>query len=370
MAQIKDPIRRCMPLSEWPALDRQAWEAAIHDGGFFEDVGLAAKWRPDTKRWLITGYGRYLTFLQARGLLDLQLGPAQRITKERLAPYIEELQTQIAPKTLQGRLTALCEAMRIMAPGHSFPYLSLAKCRQKARAHATRDKGLRLVPAEDLFKLGMKLMETAESGCFWRKVGAATTYRDGLIIALLACRPLRRRNFASLEVTKSFTLQGDAYVIDIPGSETKNHSPYRTVLNSGLTSYIQKYLGTYRPFLLGDTPGTTNLWISWGGKPLLDGTLYGVIMARTKAAFGRGLSPHLFRDCAVTSLGNESPEYVWLGMYLLNHKDSRTTEKHYDQALSGTAVRQYQNSLVDQRKKITKKQRGTSMIPRRKHAAP
>jgi len=191
---------------------------------------------------------------------------------------------------------------------------------------------------------------------------------DEIAERLKVCRPLRRRNFASLEIGKSFALQGDAYVIDIPGSEMKNHAPYRSALNSCLTPYIQKYLECYRPFLLGNDT-STNLWISWGGKPLLDGTLYGVIMARTKAAFGRGLSPHLFRDCAITSLGHESPEHVWLGMYLLNHKDSRTTEKHYDQALSGNAVREYQNSLMAQRKKITKKQRDASMILRPKNAA-
>lgn len=340
-----------MPVDEWPALDRHAWDAATQGGGLLDDSGLAARWRPQTQRWLVAGYGRYLTFLKLGGWLDLKADPAQRMTKEWLGAYIEELQGQIAPKTLQQRLTALCEAMRVMAPTASFPYLRTAKARQKARARPVRDKAARLVPAGKLFALGLKLMEIGDSGACWRDIGNAIAYRDGLMLALLSCRPVRRRNFAELAIGKSFVRQDDAYVIDIPGTETKNHCPYRTVLDPSLTSYIEKYLSIYRPSLLAQM-STNSLWVSWGGEPLCDGTLYSVVMNRTKAEFGCGLSPHLFRDCAATTLGDEKPEYVWLGMRLLGHNDPRTTEKHYDQALSRNAIRKYQNVLINQRKKI------------------
>lgn len=37
-----DPRRRCMRLSEWPALDRSAWAAAIADGDILSGRGPAA----------------------------------------------------------------------------------------------------------------------------------------------------------------------------------------------------------------------------------------------------------------------------------------------------------------------------------------
>jgi hypothetical protein len=39
-------------------------------------------------------------------------------------------------------------------------------------------------------------------------------------------------------------------------------------------------------------------------------------------------------------------------MSLLGHSDPRTTEKHYDQALSDKAVLNYQNSLERHRRRL------------------
>jgi hypothetical protein len=48
--------------------------------------------------------------------------------------------------------------------------------------------------------------------------------------------------------------------------------------------------------------------------------------------------PHRFRDSAVTSLGEEAPELVWLAPALLHHADLRIAEKHYDLARDAHAV--------------------------------
>ena len=39
-----------------------------------------------------------------------------------------------------------------------------------------------------------------------------------------------------------------------------------------------------------------------------EGSFWNMVGTRTERAFERRLTPHLFRDCAVTSLGGEKPE--------------------------------------------------------------
>ena len=41
-------------------------------------------------------------------------------------------------------------------------------------------------------------------------------FRDGLIVALLAARPLRLRNLAGLELDRTLMRRGEAWWIDIP----------------------------------------------------------------------------------------------------------------------------------------------------------
>ncbi len=93
-------------------------------------------------------------------------------------------------------------------------------------------------------------------------------------------------------------------------------------------------------------------------------SLYGKIVQHTKAAFGRGLSPHLFRDCALTTLGEENPEHVWLGISLLHHSDPRIAEAHYNQAKDASAVRAYQDALVADRRRARRHDRKRRSRPR------
>src|SRR5262245_31674623 len=71
----KDPRRRCMPVAKWPPADEDAWRKAMQVGVPFDGCGPAAHWREDTKRKVISAYGRWLTFLQFRGALDWDADP-------------------------------------------------------------------------------------------------------------------------------------------------------------------------------------------------------------------------------------------------------------------------------------------------------
>jgi hypothetical protein len=52
--------RLCLPLCDWPAPDREAWNAAHRQGGLLDDDGLAANWAAETSAVIAEGYGRPL----------------------------------------------------------------------------------------------------------------------------------------------------------------------------------------------------------------------------------------------------------------------------------------------------------------------
>ena len=86
--------------------------------------------------------------------------------------------------------------------------------------------------SEKLHELGIKLMDDALASCrpptSWR---VQTAFRDGLIIALLALIPLRRRTLEALRIGKQLVRSGDQWVLDIPAEDVKTKRPldYPTV---------------------------------------------------------------------------------------------------------------------------------------------
>ncbi len=81
---------------------------------------------------------------------------------------------------------------------------------------------------------------------------------------------------------------------------------------------------------------------------------YNRITKVTKQAFGSPLNPHLFRDCAATSIAIEDPEHVRISASILGHASLATTEKYYNQARTLEAGRLYQKSVVTMRREMRK----------------
>ena len=71
------------------------------------------------------------------------------------------------------------------------------------------------------------------------------------------------------------------------------------------------------------------LWVSSDGSPMEPRALYDIIVARTAEAYGTPISPHLFRDCASTSIAIEDPEHVRIASQILGHRSAATTERYY-----------------------------------------
>jgi len=83
---------------------------------------------------------------------------------------------------------------------------------------------------------------------------------------------------------------------------------------------------------------------------MTDNAIYIRIVARTRERLGQPINPHLFRDCAATSIAIEDPAHVGIASRLLGHRTGSTTERYYNQARSIEASRLMQNHLLARRK--------------------
>jgi integrase/recombinase XerD len=94
------------------------------------------------------------------------------------------------------------------------------------------------------------------------------------------------------------------------------------------------------------------MWISAKAGPLRYKSIYIAVSERTHAAFGRAVSPHLFRVCVATSIAIEDPDHVYITSNMLNHSTLTTSQKYYNQAHMLEAGRAIQANLVDLRHKL------------------
>jgi site-specific recombinase XerD len=216
-------------------------------------------------------------------------------------------------------------------------------------AKPVTDKRGRIVSSRDLYDLGIELMQAAEARSTLLK--AAGAYRDGLMIALLAARPVRRRNLASIEIDRQLTRKGDCYWLCFSADKVKTHRALEFPLPRALTGPMETYLSQYRPYLAArtgrwkDEPGKA-LWVSGDGSKLKAGRAHQRICNRTQERFGHSINPHLFRDAAATSIAIEDPEHVGIVLAILGHSTIRTSQTYYNQATSIDVARRYQSVIA------------------------
>ena len=238
-------------------------------------------------------------------------------------------------------------ALRAIAPDYDCTDLRSIHnaVQRKAQPKDKRDK---LVSADRLVALGRQLMRQAEHDGVVEDMRA---YRDGLIIALLAARPMRLGNLAGLRVDRHVEEHGDHVVLNLSGNETKNRKPIEDWLPNDLVPLFQRYLREVRPRFY-HVDRHQGLWPSSKGKPLTAPGLYQIVTRRTKAEFGRAIHPHLFRDIAATTLALARPEQALLSRDLLHHSDFRMTEGHYLHAQTAEAGRSYASQIGNLRRTL------------------
>ena len=309
-------------IKDWPDRDRLLWQRGVERRGLFENGGAGAGWSAASRLKTAYGYNCWLLWLAAKGLCDPNMGPADRVTRERVAAYVSELSVTLAPYTVLSRIQELCDALRVIAPEWNRDWLTQRYRTLRANVRPAREKLSRLKPIDELVALGERLMEEADSASDWSAKRRAVAYRDGLMIALLTYRPIRCKNLAMMRIGRHLVKVRGSWQILFVAEETKSHVPYEAILPSALAPRLERYLDVHRPVLIrGEQaenqatvlpahPELDALWVSELGTQLNIGILTNRIVVRTKAAFGRSISPHLFRDCAATSIAVDNPKQI------------------------------------------------------------
>ena len=352
------PVPLSLPPQNWPSLDRSLWEHAYEQPGFLEAARPASAWSPKRRRIVEQAYGQWLSYLLRSGSLDLQARPEARVEPEVLEDFVAELQNRTASASVGMMMGALLRMMVVLAPEKDWGWLGVVAQRLKVDARPERNRFVHMVSPSQIYALGARLMDEAHHEMnrykAHQKMLAATKGRDGLMLSLLVCCPMRMRNFYGLAIGDDFRFDAErtCYFITIDANQTKTARKLEAELPPQLTEQVDEYLTVWRPFLLARKPTeaqTRRLWISRFGSPLSESAVRDQIKRRTGEAFGRHVWPHLFRAIAATGVVDEAPEKIEVARDILGHSDIRTTERYYVLARGNRAHQEMSNALASAR---------------------
>jgi integrase/recombinase XerD len=341
--QQKESMRRTPRLylrnSEWPRRDRTLWKRAFEPKmDPFDDGGPGAHLSERTVQQLQYAYAKFLYFLSAEHEGLLKRAPARRLNAKIIKEYASWQPKACGGVTLSLYLYHLWLALRYLCPRNDWRWLSAVSTRIRTQARPKPEKH-HLVTSETLYELGIRLMDDAlacgKPPTSWR---VQTGFRDGLIIALLALIPLRRRTLSALRLGKQLIKSGDEWSLDIPAKDVKTKRPLDYPISPELSQRIDIYVNEIRPQIAG--AGTHDyLWASSRGRPLRGPLIYNAVRRRTRKALGFPVNLHRFRPAAPTLWSIRDPANVRGAKSLLGHASFATTEKYYLMSQSRLAGR-------------------------------
>ncbi|MGR3715312.1 MAG: tyrosine-type recombinase/integrase [Thermohalobaculum sp.] len=369
-----------LPFADWPLPDRLAWEASRNDDPFVT-AHLGTTWRPASVTSAIRAYGRWLGWLQRQNVDLIAEAPDARFTVPRLRAYAGFLGETCAPMTVASYIGVLCMVTAAIFPQTDWAWLRRVQCNLRRQSKPARDKAAEMVSADALHRLGVDLMEAAmdrlaapegDATDAARKAckRVARDFRDGLIIAFLAHRPLRVSNLLQIEIGHHLRVDHGIVRITFSADETKGHRRLDTTWPEGLRSHLETYLAQVRPILMAANipgrpftavqPAVARLWVGQGGTPLTAGGLQKIMRRHSRRRFGKAIPAQRARDIGASFLANTTPHAVRAAADVLGHSSLRITERNYIQADPAVADETYACLLdrLTKQAETTKRKRG------------
>ena len=321
--------------------DRAAWTAACRPAERLRRGGAASHLKDITRRDLARRYGYFLDHVERMEGLDRNAKAASYVTPDRVDRFLAELQARVGSVTVYGSIYKLRRMAELLAPGRDFTWLTEIE-KDLALVMQPRSKFDRLVYSNVLLEAGMTLMAEADAATHRSALARARQFRNGLMVALQALHPIRLKNFAALEIGRSFKKVNDSWWIVLSASETKEKRADERPVDTGLALWIDRYLKIHRPVLARTDDAPTALWLSSndGGAMSYSG-VERVISATTLATVGINVSPHLFRTAAASTAAVYAGNTPHLASALLHHTDPAVTEEHYNRANTLSAAQAY-----------------------------
>jgi hypothetical protein len=155
----------------------------------------------------------------------------------------------------------------------------------------------------------------------------------------------------ALALGRRLVCASEGWRLAVPGPETKTGRPLELPFPEALVPALERRLAVHRPVLAAQdrhgqaAAGVAAVWLSAAGWQLSAGTLAFHVTALTRAAFGRPVNPHLFRDCAATALAIEDSEHARVAAEVLGHITLVTTERHYNLTRGQEAAESWHETL-------------------------
>ena len=261
-------------------------------------------------------------FLKRTGRLDPNAAAASLVNPTNVDAYIADFTGKVSSVTAWNCIYKLRRAAQLLSPGIDFTWL-IAIEGDLELMQEPKSKFDRLVMAEQLVEAGLTLIIEAKE-LIRADFKRARGIRNGLMLALLTLCPMRRKNFATLEIGKTFKQVRGRWWITLPGRSTKMKKPEERPVADWLNPFIDLYLNEARPVLVDGSLDTHALWISSKTRqPMTARKVASLITQTTRETIGIGISPHLFRTADATTVAEACGDMPKLASALLGHPKSK-----------------------------------------------
>lgn len=344
-------MRMSLPVTEWPMQDRLMLETLLQNGGPFDDRGAFADLRDPSVRLYTGGYARWLQWLCRNAPETLQDPPVSRATLVRMRDWLRSL-SDVTPTSRMMFFTGALKVLKAMGPDTDWTAHTRHKNRlsQAAGRGDPKRKQGRILSSQVLLRSALAHAHKSVDPAL-TPLARAKYLRDSSMVAFLAVMPIRHRAFAALRIGHSLLLTEETITISLPCALTKNGQPWEADIPEPVAALLQRYLTEARPFLLSRSGKCHDyLWACDNGDPMSYSYVGRKIPAITLTLTGKAIPPHFFRDCAATTMTRSSPNDAKLIRPILGHANFKTAERHYIQAGTIEAARDY-NALVRRMRK-------------------
>ena len=332
-------LPRRMPLAEWPAGDRVAWQLACQaPNDLFDEAGAAHELRPLTRRNYESAYATWLTHLKQRRAPAQNEKPAARVTQARLDGWVQSMRAAGRTNgTIRQYIVNLYSMMRLIAPEADLGFMLKPRGQPLSVWLPVEPKPAPPVDVEDVMNHVRILHRQAlvATSPFDRR----GKLRDAALLALWAMLAPRVSNLAMMRLNRHLQPAiGNTFEIYFRPGEMKGVRSLHLALDAECSGFMRDYLDKGRG-LFEAAADTDAVWLGQHGKPLKDGGVAALVRRHTLAWFGEEHGPHVARKWLSNSAARRSAEAAFDAAEVCGHSVSVSLDCYRDAIDTGAARR-------------------------------